>query len=83
MMTTRAIVLFVAVIAVGSAARASVPIVVETDAGRRLAMSRVADAGEELKKGNIPAATRDVDEALRDDPKSWPALYMRAQIFAS
>ena len=83
MMTTRTIVLFVAVIAVASAARASVPIVVETGAGRRLALSRVADAGEELKKGNIAAATRDVDEALRDDPKSWPALYMRAQIFAS
>ena len=51
------------------------PIAVETGSGRRLAMSRVANAGEELK--------RDVDEALHDEPKSWPALYMRAQIFAS
>jgi tetratricopeptide (TPR) repeat protein len=83
MMSIRAIALFVTIITGASAARASVPIVVEIGAGRRTAMNRVADAGEELKKGNIATAMRNVDAALHADPKSWPALYMRAQIFAS
>jgi tetratricopeptide (TPR) repeat protein len=79
---TRAILLFIVMITVAAAARASVPIVVGTGAGKRTAMKRVTDAGEELKKGDIAAAKRNVDIALHIDPKLWPALYMRAQIFA-
>ncbi len=82
-MYTRIIPLLIAVIASVVAVRGSVPIVVETGVGRRTAMNRVADAGEELKKGNIAAATRNLDAALHADPELWPAFYMRAEIFAS
>jgi tetratricopeptide (TPR) repeat protein len=83
MRSIRAIALFVAALACVPVARGSVPIIVETGAGRRTAMSRVEDAGEALRKGDIATAKRNVDEALNADPKLWPAFYMRAQIFAA
>jgi tetratricopeptide (TPR) repeat protein len=83
MRSIRAIALFVAALACVPVARGSVPIIVETGAGRRTAMNRVEDAGEALRKGDIATAKRNVDAALNADPKLWPAFYMRAQIFAA
>lgn len=82
-MFIRLIPIFAAIIATATAVEGSVPIVVQTGAGRRTSMNRVHDAGEALRKGDIAAAKRSVDAALQADPKSWPALYTRAQIFAT
>jgi len=40
-------------------------------------------ASDQLRNGDIEGAKRDVDAALRIDPKLWPALFVRAQIYRS
>lgn len=44
-------------------------------------MKLCSDASDQLRNGDIAGAKRNVDAALRIDPKLWPALYVRAQIF--
>jgi Tfp pilus assembly protein PilF len=44
-------------------------------------MKLCSDASDQLRKGDIAGAKRNVDAALRIDPKLWPARYVRAQIF--
>ena len=44
-------------------------------------MKLCSDASHQLKNGDVAGAKRNVDAALRIDPKLWPALYVRAQIF--
>jgi Tfp pilus assembly protein PilF len=44
-------------------------------------MKLCSDASDQLRKGDIAGAKRNVDAALRIDPRLWPALYDRAQIF--
>jgi tetratricopeptide (TPR) repeat protein len=39
------------------------------------------DAEEQLKRGDIENAKRNIDAALRSDPTLWPALFTRAKIF--
>jgi Tfp pilus assembly protein PilF len=81
MISARAILLFIAIIAWATPAHANVPIIVETGAGRQKVMKLCSDASDQLRNGDIAGAKRNVDEALRIDPKLWPALYVRAQIF--
>jgi Tfp pilus assembly protein PilF len=81
MISARAILLFIAIIAWVTPAHANVPIIVETGAGRQKVMKLCSDASDQLRNGDIAGAKRNVDEALRIDPKLWPALYVRAQIF--
>ena len=81
MISARAILLFIAIIAGAAAAYANVPIIVETGAGRRTVMKLCSDASDQLRNGDIAGAKRNVDAALRIDPRLWPALYDRAQIF--
>jgi Tfp pilus assembly protein PilF len=81
MISARAILLFIAIIAGATAAYANVPIIVETGAGRRAVMKLCSDASDQLRNGDIAGAKRNVDAALRIDPRLWPALYDRAQIF--
>ena len=81
MISARAILLFIAIIAGATAAYANAPIIVETGAGRRTVMKLCSDASDQLRNGDIAGAKRNVDAALRIDPKLWPALYVRAQIF--
>jgi hypothetical protein len=64
-----------------TAVRGNVPIIVQTGAGKRAVMKLCSDASDQLRKGDIAGAKRNVDAALRIDPKLWPALYVRAQIF--
>jgi tetratricopeptide (TPR) repeat protein len=45
-------------------------------------MKLVTDAQDQLKNGDVAGAKRKVDAALQIDPTIWPALYVRAQIFA-
>jgi|ERR1041385_5415401 tetratricopeptide (TPR) repeat protein len=63
-------------------AQASVPIIVETGAGRRQAMTLCSEASHELINGDIASAKQKVDRALQMDPKLWPAVFVRAEIFA-
>jgi len=48
----------------------------------RAAMKLVADAQDQLQKGNLAAAKRNVDAVLQRDPTFWPALYVRPQIYS-
>lgn len=77
----RAIVLFIAIVPGTTAVRGNVPIVVETGAGKRAVMKLCSDASDQLRSGDVASAKRNVEAALRIDPKLWPALYIRAQIF--
>jgi tetratricopeptide (TPR) repeat protein len=56
-------------------------VVYEYGPGHQLAVGLANKADEELGKGNIENARRDVDEALRIDPAFFPARYIRASIF--
>jgi len=82
MISARVIALFIAIITATTAAHGSVPIVVETGAGRRAVMKLCSDASGQLENGDVASAKRNVDAALHADPKLWPALYVRAEIFA-
>ena len=60
----------------------SVPIDIRYGVGRnRVAMKLWKDAEDQLKKGDVQGAQRNVDAALRSDPALWPALYTRAKVF--
>jgi len=76
-------VLFIAILTSVTVVRGSVPIIVNTPARLRAAMKLVTDAQDQLKNGDVAGAKRNVDAALQVDPTMWPALYVRAQIFAS
>ncbi len=65
-----------------TAINASVPVIVGYGKGRRAVMNLLTSAEDQWKHGNIAAAKRDLDTALHADPAFWPALYVRAQIFA-
>jgi tetratricopeptide (TPR) repeat protein len=80
-MSMRVIALLVAVIASITVAYGNVPIIVNTPGHQRAAMNLCSDASDQLRNGDITGAKRSVDAALRIDPKFWPALYIRAQIF--
>ena len=62
---------------------ANVPIIVTAPAHLRTAVRLCGKASEQLRNGNIAGAKQNVDAALRIDPKLWPALYVRAQIYRS
>jgi Tfp pilus assembly protein PilF len=50
-------------------------------AHQRAVMNLCSDASNQLRNGDVAGAKRNIDAALRIDPKLWPALYIRAQIF--
>jgi Tfp pilus assembly protein PilF len=79
----RAISLFVAIITWLTAVDGSVPIIVNTPAHQRAVMKLCGKASDQLKNGDISGAKQNVDAALRIDPKLWPALFVRAQIYRS
>src|SRR6516162_2789777 len=74
--------LSVAILTAATGVRGSVPIVVATPQRMLAAMKLVTDAQDQLKKGDIAGAKRNVDAVLQRDPTFWPALYVRAQIFS-
>src|SRR4029078_29957 len=55
--------------------------IVNTPAHQRAVMNLCSDASHQLANGDVAGAKRNIDAALRIDPKLWPALYIRAQIF--
>jgi Tfp pilus assembly protein PilF len=74
--------LSVAILTAATAVRGSVPIIVATPHRMLAAMKLVTDAQDQLKKGDVAGAKRNVDAVLQRDPTFWPALYVRAQIFS-
>ena len=77
----RVLLLFIAVLSCATVMYGTVPIIVEHGAGKQTVMKLCSDASVQLSNGDIASAKRNVDRALQIDPKSWPALYLRAQIF--
>src|SRR5207248_5872417 len=57
--------------------------IVNTPAYQRAVMNLCTDASDQLRKGNIAGAKRNVDAALAIDPKLWPAIYIRAKMYRS
>jgi tetratricopeptide (TPR) repeat protein len=82
-MFIRANTLLIAVIAGMAVVHGSVPIIVSGGAGKRVAMNFSNKAEKQLENGDVAGAKRNVDAALHADPKFWPALYQRAEIYAS
>ena len=83
MKATKAFPLLMAIITCAAAVDASVPIVFGYGKGRRAVTNLLTSAENKLKKGDTAGAKHDLDAALYSDPTFWPALYVRAQIFAS
>ena len=81
MISIRGIALFTATITWLTAVYGSVPIIVNTPRHQRAAMNLCSDASHQLRNGNVAGAKRNIEAALRIDPKLWPALYIRAEIF--
>ena len=82
MKATRAIPLLIAIITCATAVDASVPIIFGYGKGRRAVTNLLTSAEDKLKQGDTAGAKRDLDIALHTDPTFWPALYIRAEIFA-
>ena len=74
--------LSVAIVSVATVIRGSGPIIVATPGRMRADMKLVTDAQDHLQKGDVAGAKRNVDGVLQRDPTFWPALYVRAQIYA-
>jgi tetratricopeptide (TPR) repeat protein len=75
--------IFIAIIMSLATVHANVPIIVTGPAHLRTAVRLCGKASEQLRNGDIAGAKQNVDAALRIDPKLWPALYVRAQIYRS
>lgn len=74
--------LFIAIFFYATVTDGHVPIVVATGDAKRKVMKLCSDASNQLRDGDVASAKRNINEALRIDPKLWPALYVRAEIFA-
>src|SRR5205823_11889892 len=73
---------FIATFVCATVTDGNVPIVVETGDAKRNVMKLCSDASHQLRNGDVASAKRNINEALRIDPQLWPALYVRAEIFA-
>lgn len=63
--------------------RGSVPIIVSSGAHHRALGNLCNRAQDQVRSGDLTGAMRNVETVLHADPKFWPALYVRAQIFAA
>jgi len=80
-MFRRIVALIIATLTWATTALGAVPIIVQTPTHQRAAVQLCSGASEKLRNGDVTGAKRNVDAALRIDPKLWPALYVRAQIY--
>jgi tetratricopeptide (TPR) repeat protein len=83
MISIRAIALLTVIVASLTTVYGRVPIIVTSPTHQRAAVNLCSKASDQLINGDIAGAKRNIDAALRIDPKLWPALYVRAQIFRS
>src|SRR6266404_6624229 len=82
MKISKVFVVSIAILMSATVLRASVPIIIATPQRMLAAMKLVTDAQDQLKKGDVVGAKRNVDAVLQRDPTFWPALYVRAQIYS-
>jgi Tfp pilus assembly protein PilF len=82
MKIVKVLALFVVTAMSATFVRGSVPIIVATPQRMKAAMKLVTDAQDQLQKGDVAGAKRNVDAVLQRDPTFWPALYVRAQIYS-
>ena len=83
MTSMRVLAFFTAIIMSLTIVQANVPIIVTGPAHLRTAVKLCSKASDQLRNGDIAGAKRNLDAALRIDPKLWPALFVRAQIYRS
>lgn len=83
MKTLKILALSLAILTSASSMRASVPIIVNSGARHRALGNLCNHAQDQVRNGDLTGAMRNVEAVLHADPKFWPALYVRAQIFAS
>lgn len=83
MTSMRALAFFTAIIMSLTIVQANVPIIVTGPAHLRTAVRLCGKASDQLRNGDISGAKQNVSAALRIDPKLWPALFVRAQIYRS
>jgi len=82
MTSTRAIACFIAIITSLTSVHGTVPIIVTGPAHQLAGVRLCGKASDQLRNGDIVGAKRNVDAALQIDPKLWPALFVRAQIYS-
>jgi tetratricopeptide (TPR) repeat protein len=75
--------LSVAILTSATLMRGSVPIIVSSGARHRGLGNLCNHAQDQVRSGDLTGAMRNVETVLHADPKFWPALYVRAQIFAA
>src|SRR6266481_100049 len=80
-MKTKIFVISVAILTSANFVLASVPVIVSGGAGRRALGNLCNHAQDQVTSGDLTGAMRNVESVLQADPKFWPALYVRAQIF--
>jgi Tfp pilus assembly protein PilF len=83
MKTLKIFTLSVAILTSANFMRASVPIIVSSGARHRALGNLCNHAQDQVKNGDLTDAMRNVESVLHADPKFWPALYVRAQIFSA
>ena len=82
MKTLKIFALSVAILTSATHIRGSVPIIVSSGARHRALGNLCNHAQDKVRSGDLTGAMRNVETVLHADPKFWPALYVRAQIFA-
>ena len=82
-MKTRIFVVAAEILALTSSMSASVPIIVNSGVHHRALGNLCNHAQDQVRSGDLTGAMRSVETVLHADPKFWPALYVRAQIFAA
>ena len=83
MKTLKILAVSLAIITSANFMRASVPIIVNSGAQHRALGNLCNHAQDQLRDGDLTGAMRNVETVLHADSKFWPALYVRAQIFAA
>lgn len=83
MKTLKIFALFVAILTSSTHMHGSVPIIVSSGARHRALGNLCNHAQDQVRSGDLTGAMRKVETILHADPKFWPALYVRAQIFVA
>lgn len=83
MSSLKAFVLVATLIMGAAIARGSEPTYIDIGRGRLSAMKPTEDAEKQLAAGDLKGAQKNVADALQRDPEFWPAIFVRARLFAT
>lgn len=76
-MKTRSLILLVSL----TTTQVAPAVVIEYGRGNQMLVGKVTRADEELKKGDLDSALRDVNSVIATDAKFFPAYFIRAEIY--